>query len=265
MNGKGVVKSVLIFTCTVSLIFLVFMLVRTYFENNERMTVDTETMQLVQLEPPEPGDKTAVIDTTLGEMKMVLYPEYSPDAVNNFIELAESGYYDNTYVFDSQEGVYASAGSKEKNGKVSTASAEYENVVRELHQNLWPFRGAVCMLTTGRKQTTMEKIFGGGDYTNGSRFALVNSIEFTDELEKELKDSSESQSLADAFIDKGGVPNFSQQMTIIGQIYEGLDVLDELTKLQTSESEDTGYNVPTDDVIINSIKISTFETDTDNK
>ncbi|MBQ8010657.1 MAG: peptidylprolyl isomerase, partial [Oscillospiraceae bacterium] len=73
--------------------------------------VDVNTMELVQLEEPEEGDPVAVINTTYGEFRAVLYPEYAPQTVENFIALAKSGYYDDTYVFEQKQDVYAAAGA----------------------------------------------------------------------------------------------------------------------------------------------------------
>lgn len=226
-------------------------------ENDRYIVIDPDTMKLIQLEAPKEGDPIAIVDTTLGEFRFVLYPEQSPNAVKNFTELAESGYYDGTYVYNSESGVYASAGSKQKDGELSEdCDSSRELIERELDQDLWPFRGAVCMLNTSKESTFKQKLMGGGKFFNGSRFALVNSIEFTDELRQELLDASQSQELGEAFLEVGGVPNFSQQMTIIGQTYEGLDVIDAITNV---EVRNDGHNkAPVDDIIINSIKIDSY-------
>ena len=67
--------------------------------------IDMKTLELVQKETPENDDPVAVIKTSMGDIKAVLYPEYAPKAVESFTKLAEEGYYDNTYVFQSEPGV----------------------------------------------------------------------------------------------------------------------------------------------------------------
>ena len=47
-----------------------------------------------QTRKPVPGDKTATIRTTMGDIKVLLLPEAAPKAVENFTGLAEKGYYD---------------------------------------------------------------------------------------------------------------------------------------------------------------------------
>ena len=100
MSGnKTLVRSVLIFTLVMGIMaFMVMLNSSIRAENNNYITVDPETMKLVQLEGPKEGDPIAVVDTTLGEFRFVLYPQYSPNAVKNFTDLANSGYYNGTYV-----------------------------------------------------------------------------------------------------------------------------------------------------------------------
>lgn len=248
-----VILSVSMVMCVITLIFLFLSGLRE--ENDVYIAVDPDTVELVQLDPPKENDPIAVVETSLGEIKFVLYPQYSPLAVKNFTELAESGYYDDTYVFNSESGVYCSAGSKDRYGNFDPGDP-HEHVERELHQNLWTFRGAVCAENTAYERTFKERLVGGGDYYNGSRFTIINTIEFTDEIKEEMKSYSENSAISDAFIEKGGIPNFSQQMTVIGQIYEGMDVAEKLCSLDSSDNGQ--YKVPKEEVKVISVKISEY-------
>lgn len=264
MNKKNpVLKSVMIFTLVMAVITLVYMLISAFSSRNSQMVIDMDTLELVQLEDPEEGDPIAIVETSLGEFRFVLYPEYSPNAVQNFIGLAESGHYNNTYVFHSEENVYAGIGAPNKDGTMPDGYDESSELIeRELHQNLWPFKGAVCSMTTTVDRGLKEMILGGGTYYCGSRLALINSIEFTEEIKTELLSSSEDTTLADAFIEKGGIPNFSQQMTVIGQTYEGLEVVEALTSLETDDNG--SYKIPKDDIMIISVEISEYSEDGQN-
>ncbi|WP_303823604.1 peptidylprolyl isomerase [Ruminococcus flavefaciens] len=255
LKKNNVVRLVLIFTLIMGVSSLVIMLSNTLMaRNNNYITIDPETMKLVQLDPPKDGDPIAIVDTTLGEYRFVLYPQYSPNAVANFTELAEQGYYNNTYVFHSESGAYSAAGAPNKNGNANDNS--HELVERELHQNLWPFKGAVLAMNTTVKRSFKEKILGGGTYYNGSRFMTVNTIDFNDDIKKEIMEVSENEELGSAFVEHGGVPNFSQQITVIGQTYKGFDVVEKLANLETNEQG--VYKVPVEDVMINSVTISTY-------
>lgn len=255
-------RSILLFTIIASALLLGATIVLLYFsakrqQNDRYITIDPDTIRLVQLEAPKEGDPIAIVDTTLGEIRFVLYPEKSPNAVKNFTELAESGWYDNTYVYDLLEGVYASAGCKQKNGELTgDADSSRERTERELDQDLWPFRGAVCMVNTAKDSTFKNRLMGGGQFYNGSCFMFVDEVELDDESKQQLLDASDNKALGQAFLDLGGVPNLSQQVTIIGQTYEGLDVIDALTELDT---ENNGkYMIPKEDIMIKTVKIDTY-------
>lgn len=259
-NGK-LVKLLLVFILVTGVVSAVFMWGSvTKEKNNKPINIDPETIELVQLNEPKEGDPIAIVDTTLGEYRFVLYPDRSPNAVKNFTELAEKGYYDNTYVFHADSGAYSAAGSPKKDGIVNYAEPQ-EMIERELDQDLWPFKGAILAMNNQMKQTLKQKLLGGGTYYNGSRFIAVNTVEMDDELKQALKDYSSNEELADTFIKLGGVPNFSQQMTVIGQTYSGIEVVEKLSKLKTGEADKEGLRTPTEDIMINSVKISTYSSE----
>lgn len=255
-KNRNFTKTLILMIVVAGLLTLGMMILQDVRKNNDTyVTIDVDNMELVQLEKIKDGDPIAIIETTLGEIRFVLYPEYSPNAVRNFTELADSGYYDGTYFYHSDSGVYSSAGSKQKDGSYVSGNAS-ERIERELNQNLWSFKGAVCCATTDFDRSFKEMLIGGGTYYCGSRLNFLNTIEFTDELKQQMRDSNTSAELTDAFIENGGIPNFAQQMTVIGQVYEGMDVVEKLASL---ESEDNGnYKIPKDDIMIISAKTDVY-------
>ena len=75
-------------------------------------------------------------------------------------------------------------------------------------------------------------------------------------MKADIREVSESKELAEAFIKNGGIPNFSQQMTVIGQTYQGMDVIEKLSALET---ENKGpYKIPKDDIMIISVTIDEY-------
>ena len=94
-------------------------------------------------------------------------------------------------------------------------------------------------------------------YYNGSRFILVDSIEFTDDLIKEMYGDNPDNKVARAFEQLGGVPNYSQQMTIFGQTYAGFDVLDAITEAATTGEEN--HKTPAEEIRIRTVEITTYE------
>ncbi|MBQ8961515.1 MAG: peptidylprolyl isomerase [Ruminococcus sp.] len=258
-KNSGMLKLVIILCLVMGGLSLILLTLSGMREKNETyITIDTDTVKLIQLDPPKEGDPIAIIDTTLGQFRIVLFPEQSPQAVKNFTDLAESGYYNGTYVFNSDSGAYSAAGCPQKSGSLPQGyDQSHELIPRELSQDLWPFKGAVCVLNTTIDRTFKEKILGGGQYYNGSRFAVINTIEITDEIKEGLRSGQETGNLvAEAFIENGGIPNFAQQMTVIGQTYQGMDVVEKLASLET---ENNGvYKIPKEDIMIESVTISTY-------
>ena len=220
--------------------------------------IDMDTIELVQTEDPKEGDPTATIKTTEGDIKFVMYPEYAPIMVEKFTSLAQSGYYDDTYVFQAEAGVFFDAGSPTKNGELDENKPEgTEQWEQEINQNLWPFRGALCSIATGTDGGFWKKLTGDSKVLNGSKFTVVNSIEFTEEIKSELLSSDENTLIAEKFIELGGAPAISQKLTIFGQAYEGFDVIDRITALETQTDED-GLQIPVKDVKIKTIEIGTY-------
>lgn len=102
-------------------------------------------------------------------------------------------------------------------------------------------------------------LLGGGTYYCGSRISFLNTIDFTDELKEQMRASNTSEELTEAFIEHGGIPNFAQQMTVIGQVYEGMDVVEKLASLESSN--DGNYKIPKDDIMIISAKTDIYSSE----
>lgn len=226
--------------------------------------IDPDTLELVQTEEIEEGAPIVIFHTTLGEFRAVLYPDYAPQTVAQFTELVESGYYDNTYVFEVKNDVYFAAGSADNDGRLpEDLPPERERVPQELHQNLWPFKGALCAMDTGSDGGVFTRLFRNETRFSGTRFLVVDSVDFTDEaFLQEFREASASELLADTFIERGGVPNFSQQMTVFGQVYEGFDVIDAICGAELYDSaSSTGYTPPKEDIMFLSAQLGTYGTE----
>ena len=222
-------------------------------------SIDLADVKMIQLEEPAEGAPCAVVHTTVGDMTFLLYPEEAPQAVENFTNLVESSYYDNTYVFRVEEDVFFAAGSPNADGTLAEGASDTaaESVPRELSQNLWPLRGALCALTTKAEGGFWQRLSGTQEYFNGSRFLVLDSIEMTDEIVEGLRSSSEEENpVAEALIEQGGIPNYAQQMTIFGQLIDGWDVLETITNAPLTGEE--GAMRPQEDIQIKSVEMQAY-------
>ena len=211
----------------------------------------------------------AVISTNHGDIAAELYPQYAPETVANFKALAESGYYDDTFVYAVQKGITAGFGSKFTDGDLPEGyDKNVEKVGPEHTKDLWPLKGA--LLSAGLTQGTL---WNGQVTYSGSRFIIPGTIDFEDEetkkeldalLKAEPKDNTVSaedtaafektKELINMFCKYGGTPNVSQQITVFGQTFDGWDVLDSIL----NEPSDEETMKPVAEIEITGVKVMTY-------
>ena len=243
------IVSVLMFSCSV------------FMSRRTRYVIDESTLKLAQLEEPKAGDTVAVIKTSLGDISVRLYPEYAPNTVENFISLAEKDYYDNTLVYNIISGTAFQAGTSEKSGVVPADSGTNEKIEMEYSQDLWPFRGALYAVTSEVESGVIKTFMNTAKRYGGSRFGICNTIEMDDELKESLVSGSDEtqKMIGEKFVELGGIPNYSQQMTIFGQVYEGFDVLDAITGADCeAETNYNGYTLPKEDILILDVVVTKY-------
>ena len=258
---------------TITRLFIIFLVMSllcvgvfscsTYFKEESKSYVDMSKVTLVQLDEPDADAPAMRVHTTMGDIVAELYPEEAPNYVEQFTQLAQSGYYDDTYVFSVEKGVYFEAGSAQEDGSLpSDADPSYEKVETEISDNLWPFRGAFCVPTTGREGGFFDRFTGNMTTYCGTRFVVCNTIEFDDATKQGLKEVGDNASaINDAFLQQGGIPNYSQQMTIFAQAYgdESFATIDAITAVTTdAAAQEGGYTPPMEEIRIISIEIGTY-------
>lgn len=223
---------------------------------NAMQDYDFSSIELIQLESPQDGDTIAIFDTDLGEFRAVLYDEYCPNTVAKFIKRAEAGQYNDLPVYAVVQDTYFLTGGHENDKGVYTGrNDDTEALEHEYNVNLWPFRGALI---------TYSELPGYSD----ARYIVCNTDStMTQEQIDELKDSMMSSdkrtdvekanlnNLFDKFIEIGGVFGMSGSVTVFGQTYEGLDVVEKISSIQSDEKT---YR-PLDTVMVKSVTISTYD------
>lgn len=208
---------------------------------------DFNEMNLIQFDEPEEGQPLAVIETSEGVIKAVLYPEYAPNTVDNFINRANEGFYNGKDIYAIVEQAFFLTGSYNEEG-----SQGYTNdgnpIKNECSVDLWTFKGALCAYS-GKA--------GYGD----SRFFVVNDKPLTEEELTELrsfKNEDGTQKLPEelitAFVEKGSIAHFAGCYTVFGQTVEGFDIIE---KICTSETDPKTAR-PTSELTINSIEITEY-------
>ena len=236
-----------------SMIALCFVLVFSLFNACQRYrsggALDPDNVDLIQYQIPADDAPVVVFETSEGTFTAVLYPEQAPQFVGYFKALVNDGYYDGTYIFAVEKDVYFMGGTKSSDG-ADTADTDKASIEPETHKDLWPFKGS--LISYGDK---------GGSIFNkqvmaGSRILFVDTVEFTDEFKEELDSAGGNSDLVDTFKKKGGIPNFSQQYTIFGQVYDGFEAYDAIChSVVLKEGDDLR---PKKDIVIKKAYISTY-------
>ena len=114
---------------------------------------------LPQFEEPEAGTPIVTLHTSMGDVKMMLFPQAAPKAVENFVQHCKDGYYDGVTFHRVIEDFMIQGGDPKGNG-TGGESIWGESFEDEFSENLYNFRGAVSMANAG---------YG----TNGSQFFIV--------------------------------------------------------------------------------------------
>lgn len=216
---------------------------------------------LPQLEAPKTGDPVAVFHTNHGDVKVRLFPDYAPKAVENFTTHAREGYY-NGLTFHRVINEFMIQGGDPNGNGTGGESIWGEPFENEVSLDLRNIRGALCMANAGPN-------------TNGSQFYIVQNtqgaemqsaikgfnmdepyingtLEFKNKDGKTLTNGDVfPQEVIDAYV-SGGYPYLDLGYTVFGQVYEGITIVDEIAAVQTENDK------PVEDVIINSIDIGTY-------
>ncbi|HEY9485177.1 MAG TPA: peptidylprolyl isomerase, partial [Nitrososphaeraceae archaeon] len=148
-----------------------------------------------------PSGNVAILETSLGNITLELFPQAAPKHVNSFLNLSKTGFYDGTIFhrivkdFVIQGGDPSTKNTTQKDrwgtgGPGFTLDAEFNDIPHE--------RGIVSMARTADPNSA------------GSQFFIVT------------KDSR--------FLDN--------QYTVFGRVIDGMDIVDKIEALATNKSSD---------------------------
>jgi len=182
------------------------------------------------------NERLVEMDTTMGTIKIKLFPEYAPKAVENFIKHSEDGYYNGLIFHRVIKEFMIQGGDPNGNGTggESIWGAPFED---EFSNNLFNIRGALSMANSGAN-------------TNGSQFFIVQNTKLDPSMKAEMENTGYPKEIIDAYDKNGGSPWLDQHYTVFGQVIEGMDVVDKIAETPV-DSKDK----PKKDVKIEQIKV----------
>ena len=155
------------------------------------LTKTTVMSDFDQTTIPEKGEQIIVMETSMGDIKLRLFPDFAPKTVENFVGLADKGYYDGLTFHRVMDDFMIQGGDPLGNGTggESLWGKKFED---EFSPNLKNLRGALSMANAGPN-------------TNGSQFFIVQK--------------------------EGGTAWLNGAHTVFGQVIDGMDVVDDIAEV----------------------------------
>ena len=182
------------------------------------------------------GEVLVEMKTTMGSIKIKLFPEQAPKTVENFLGHARSGYYDGIIFhrvipnFMIQGGDPTGTGM----GGESIWGGTFED---ECVPELLNIRGALSMANAGPG-------------TNGSQFFIVQAPQVEVSMLKQMEVRGWAKEQVDLYKKNGGTPWLDGKHTVFGQVVEGMEVVDNIAKVDRDMRDK-----PKEDVKIESITV----------
>lgn len=163
-----------------------------------------------QLELPREGEEIAVIKTNLGDIKIRLFEEIAPKAVENFRTHIKNNYYDGIIFHRVIEDFMIQGGDPEGTGRGGSSiwNRSFED---EFDRDYRHIRGALSMANSGPN-------------TNGSQFFIVQK--------------------------QGGTPWLDGNHTIFGQVIEGMEVVDNIARVEADPNDKPLEDVVMEEVVL---------------
>lgn len=233
-----------------------------------------------QLESPDQGEDIAIMHTSMGDITMRFFPEAAPKSVENFISLAQEGYYDgitfhrviNDFMIQGGDPTATGAGGESVNGE------DFED---EFSDKLFNLRGSVAMANSGA-DTNGSQFFinqAGADNVDWATseanwagvYDAICSYQQSGQLQEFLGAYGQSYTsflntdiipddVKKLYEEQGGNPYLDGAFnaldrghTVFAQVISGMDVVDKIAAVETDSN-----NKPVKDVIIESIEITTY-------
>ena len=216
------------------------------FMNNIKNLSSEEAVEKAkkQMEEPNEGDQIAIFHIKdYGDIKIKFFEDVAPKAVENFVTHAKEGYYNGVIFHRVIEEFMIQGGDPQGTG-YGGESIWGEGFEEELSVDALPYRGALCMASSGT-----------GTKSLGSQFYIVQA-NYKSQMESYLE-SYGLGNFKEAYKQFGGdladLVGYGQYTTF-GQVIEGMDVVDKIAKVKTNSSNDK----PLEDVVIESIEITTY-------
>lgn len=236
---------------------------------------------------PKSGDLIATFEIEgFGTIKAVLFPDIAPVGVENFQKLCNDGFYKGLTIHRVMEGFMFQGGSTNGDGTGGDAAVNGGSFGIETSGNARHFYGALCYANAAGQNSTQFYIVNSNE-----KDPFDNMIKQYDDVINEYKKRAAAASSADEkafyeyyasqyetaredykkevaamdpalkklYDERGGAPSLDGGYTVFGQVYEGFDVIQSISKVEVVEDSRNEKSKPVQTIIIKDITVTEFK------
>ena len=193
-------------------------------------------MEYPQLDLSAVTGPQATIKTNLGTLKVQLFKEQAPKTVDNFIQLAQKGYYDGVIFHRVIPDFMIQGGDPTGTGR-GGESIYGKPFADEFSDELFNFTGALSMANAGPN-------------TNGSQFFIVSNEHVPANMIEQMKMVGYPEEIINHYEQNGGTPWLDHRHTVFGQVIDGMDVVKKISMVKRDNMDK-----PKDDVVMEKVTI----------
>lgn len=173
----------------------------------------------------------AIIETSLGDIKVMLYPE-TPKHSENFAKLASEGYFDETIFHRVIPSFMIQGGDPDS--KTAIAGQQLggggPGYLIDAEIGAPHIRGTLAAARTNNPQKA----------SSGSQFYIVTgtpqSDATLDQIER-MKGIKYNEAQRQLYKSKGGRPDLDSEYTVFGEVVEGMEIVDQIAAAARDQSD----------------------------
>ncbi len=229
------------------------------------------------------GDLIAEFEVEgFGTMKAKLFPEIAPTGVDNFVKLANEGYYDGLTIHRVMKDFMLQGGSLNGDGTGGEA-ADGGSFGVEINDGARHFYGALCYANAGGQNTCQFYIVNNNkpqDLADLDLELIKSNAEIAGQYAAMFEEGSLEQKyyanmasyygnlaemtenapteVIEKYKEVGGTPMLDGGYTVFGQVFDGYDVIDSISTSPVKTNAGGELSEPTSTITIKSVKITEY-------